>query len=405
MNRKLLFRSVFSRLWRFKAKSIFMGLGIMVGVLATVLLQSVAGSVRSRFLEFLGRAYPSDAIVLMGGSGPMGGPAGRNSVKLADVETVASALAVSDWDPSIVVGSRDVKRAGNSVRVNVAGMSEKAESVRRRSVAEGEFLSADDVRSRANVALLGATTARALFPGESPIGAEIFIDNAPFRVKGVLEPAGVDVHGGDDDAVIAVPYTTLMERMLRINFVSSATFVLADRNRVEGASKEVVRILRERHGIAQGQKDDFSVFTSVSMRELFDRSFRTFTIFVPLIAGTVFLISAVVILSILQISIKGRVAEIGLRKAVGARPRDLQAQIVLEIVMVSAAACLAGVILARLGIALAAPMLAARMGVHHVTTPISVVVVAVAAALSTGLLGGILPARRAAGLDPVEALR
>jgi putative ABC transport system permease protein len=174
---------------------------------------------------------------------------------------------------------------------------------------------------------------------------------------------------------------------------------------VEEVRNEITKIMREQHHIGEGQEDDFSVITSALMQDFLDRSFRTFNVFVPLIAGTAFLISAMVILSIMQISIKGRTPEIGLRKAVGARSRDLQAQIVLEVVMVSAVASLIGLLLAQLGIAALTPVLAAKFGVRHVNPPVLVLIVAVCAAMLTGLLGGTLPARRAAKLNPVEALK
>jgi len=406
VNKPLLFRSVFLRLWRYKLKSIFMGLGVAIGVLATVLLQSVSGTMQAKFLAFIEHAYPSDSIVVMGGSGPMGGDTGgRESLKLADVETVASTTGITQWDPQVIAGSRDVKHGGNNLRVTVTGYSEKAESVRRQGVQDGEFFTPEDVRGRANVALIGLTTAKKLFPGESPVGAQLFIDNVPFQVKGVLESLGVDIHGNDQDNIIEVPYTTLMDNMLRVNFVSAVTFVAGDRERVEAISKEIAKVMRERHQIAEGQKDDFTVITSASMHEMFNRSFRTFNIFVPLIAATAFLISALVILSIMQISIKGRIQEIGLRKALGARASDLQTQIVLEVLVVSVLASLVGILLAQVGINFLAPVLAEKLGIKHINTPFIVLIVAVLAAMATGLLGGVLPARRAARLKPVEALK
>jgi putative ABC transport system permease protein len=406
MNGALLLRTVLLRMTRFKLRTIFMGLGIMVGVLATVLLQTVVGSVNQAFTSFVDRAYPADGIVVMAGSGFMGGGGGaRNNLKLADVQAVAASVGSPEWDPVLFAGARDVRNMGNSLFVSVAGYSEKAEAVRRRSVQEGEFFTADDVRSRANVALIGKTTAAALFPGESPIGAQLFVDNVPFEVKGILEPVGADPHGGDQDNVIWVPYTSLMDKILKVDYVSGTTFLFEDMSRAEEIKEEMVQILRERHQIGQGQEDDFSVITPVFMRETRGKTAKTWQMFVPMIAGTAFLISAAVILSIMQISIKGRTAEIGLRKAVGARSRDLQVQIVLEVLLVSLIASAVGILLAQLGNAWLAPVLAERFGVKEVSTPAMVIVVAVAAAVATGLLGGILPARRAAKLNPVKALK
>jgi putative ABC transport system permease protein len=405
MNTPLLMKSVTSRLWRFKGRTISMGLGITIGVLATVVLQAVAGTLEGRFLAFINRAYPADAVVLMAGGGPMSRSSGGAKLKLADVETAAASLGVTDWDPLVFAGPRDVKHGANSASISVIGHSEKAESVRRESAAEGEFFSADDIRGRAAVALLGKTAAKTLFPGEPAVGAQLFIDNVPFTVKGVLEPNGVDVHGNDQDNVIQVPYTTLMEKMLRVTSISAATMLLGDAKRVGPAQREITRLIRERHQIAEGQKDDFVVLTSDSIMTMFNRSFRTLRIFVPLIAATAFIISALVILAIMQLSIKARVSEIGLRKAVGARDRDLRLQLFLEVIMVSAVASAFGLLLAEVGIAALTPTLAVRFGVKHVSTPLVLLAVAVAASIATGVLGSLLPARRAAAMNPVEALR
>lgn len=407
MNRPLLFRTVLLRLWRNKAKTLLMGLGITVAVLAMVLLQTALVSVEKAFNTFFDRAYPSDGIVLMAGSGFMGGTAGRENLRLSDVETVVSSLGLTLWDPVVYAGARDVKHEGNSASVSVAGYSERAESVRRRSVQDGEFFSPDDIRGRANVALIGSTTAETLFPGESPVGAQLFIDNIPFEVKGVLETIGADPHGGDQDNAIWVPYTTVMERMMKVDYVSGTTFIVEDTGRMDEIRDEIAEILRARHQIGEGQKDDFIVMTPVFVRDRFAQTSKTWKVFVPLTAGTAFLISAVVILSIMQISVKARTSEIGLRKAVGARSRDVQTQIVLEVLLVSLAASLLGLLLAKLGGDAVTPMLAAKFGfgARHVGPPLLVLILAVGVAIATGLLGGVWPARRAARLNPVKALK
>ncbi|MGD2115838.1 MAG: ABC transporter permease [Acidobacteriota bacterium] len=405
MNRSLLLHAVFSRMWRYKLKTLFMALGIVVSVVATVLLHTVAGSVRESFTTFIEESYPADTILVMAGSGFMGGGEGRTDLKLPDVETVAASVPVEDWDPVIYAGGRDVRAGGVSDEVGVVGHSERAATVRRRSAQAGQFFTDDEVLRRAKVALLGSTTAEALYPDRSPIGEQIFIDGVPFEIRGVLETIGTDPHGNDQDDTIQVPYTTLMDTLLKRDYISGVTFTIADRTRSGEIADEIRRVLREQHRIGEGQEDDFSVLTSALMNDLLDRSFGTFDIFVPLIAGTAFLISLVVILAIMLVSIKGRVAEIGLRKAVGARARDVQIQIVLEVLVVSVVASLVGLLLAQAGGAALTPMLAESFGVQRVVPPVTVLVIAVLAAMATGLLGGVWPARRAAKLDPVETLR
>lgn len=404
MNRALLLRAIVARLSRFRAKTLFMGIGIAIAVLATVLLASVATRVRSRFQAFIGDMYPSDAVVLFAGGGPMSS-GGRRNLRLTDVETVVQTLGIKAWDPLVFAGPRDVRRGDQVLQVGVVGLSEQAERVRRRSVQEGRYLTADEVRSRARVALIGSTAAARLFPGESPVGAQIIIDNLPFEIRGVLESVGVDPHGGDQDNTLIVPYTTMMDGMIRTTGISGATLIIEDRSRVEAASREVADIVRRLHQIGEGQQDDFSVFTSAAMQRMFERNFRTVDLFVPLICGTLFLISALVVLAILQVSVKARRREIGLRKALGARAQDVTRHLLIEILIVAAAASLAGLLLAQAGLWLLAPLLARKMGVVGVAPSAAAMLIAVAAAIATGLVGGWLPARRAARLDPVAALR
>lgn len=405
MNRPILMQTIFHRVKRHRLRTLIIGAGITVSVVATILLQTALVSVRAAFDTFISRAYPANGVVLMAGGGFMGGRAGRTNLRATDVEAVAATLNITEWDPVVMTSALDVRRGTLTERVGLAGHSEKGESVRNRSVTEGEYFSGADVRSRANVALLGSTTASRLFPGESPVGAQIFIGNVPFQVKGVLESIGVDPHGGDQDQIIIVPWTTLTEKIARINYVSGATYIIADRNRAESVKREIDEVVRGLHQIGAGQADDFTVITPTIMNQMVTRSFRTFNLFLPAIAVTTFALSAGLILTLMQLSIRARTAEIGLRMAVGARPRDLKLQIVLEVVIVTIVAAIAGVVLAWVGSIFLTPVLAAKFGVKDLTPSLVVSLLAAAAAMATGVIGAILPARRAARLDPVKALR
>lgn len=406
MNIALLVGSALRRLSRYKAKTFLMGFGILISVLATILVQAVSANVRDSFTRFVERVYPSDTVALVAGSGFMGGGTGRNKLRMEDLEAVVGSVAqIKEWDPILYAGSRDIKRGANSLRVGIVGYSEKAETARRRSVSSGDFLSADQIRRMERVALIGSTTAKRLFPDQSPVGETLFIDNSPFEVIGILESVGVDPHGNDQDNTIHVPYTTLKNQILRVDYISGAIFVLEDRNQVERTRQTVTEVMRSQHGIGPGQDDDFSVLTAAQLQQLLDRSFRTFNIFVPLIAGLIFLVSGLVILGIMLISIRDRAAEIGLRKAVGARPADLQLQIIVEVLCVSCIAALVGLVLAYVGLQFIAPILAKKFGATAIHLPLSVVLISFGLAIVTGVFGAIVPARRAARLNPVESLR
>ena len=407
MNRELFLHTVFARLTRFKGRALLMALGIIVSVLATVLVGSLSGTIRATFDGFIGRLYPDDGITLVAGTNFMGGGGlGRDSLRLKDVEAVVAALpAIVAWDPTNSAGRRDIKVGDRNTRVGVAGYSEKYGEVRRHLVREGEAFTADEVAGRSRVALIGPTTARTLFADSSPVGATLFIDNVPYRVKGLLEPLGMSPHGDDLDNVVAVPYTVVMDSILKVDFVRGAGFKVAHAEDVDAVSQQIVAIVRQRHDIRAGQADDFTVITPTQMHAMVAKTFGTLNLFVVLICAAAFAVSAIVLLNVMLATIRRRTAEIGLRKAVGADTADIRDQVVSEVVVIAAAGCVAGVVMAYPLMAFIAPRLAAKFGFTGATVSLSAVAIAAVAAIVTGLIGALWPALRAARLNPVDALR
>lgn len=405
MNSRLLIGSLLSRLARHRARTVFMGLGIAVGVAATAMLMTVAIGFERQLRRFVERAYPADGVVVFAGSGPMGGGGGPANLRIADLETLASSLSIPTWDPMVNAGQRDLQRQGIPLRAPLIGVSDRAQTVRRRSVDAGEFLRDDDLRTRALVAVIGATTAATLFPEGGAVGGELTIDNLRFVVRGVLEKQGADPHGGDLDNAVWIPYTTMMDRITRSPRVSAATFQVAEADRTDQVGREITEILRREHAIVEGQRDDFTVITPRQMRAMVDRSMRAFGRLLPLILGTVFLISALVIGGLQQASVRARTAEIGLRKAVGARHRDVAAEILLEVAVIAAVAAAVGATIALVGLQLLETRLTQHYGIREVWPPLMVWLGALAGALGAATVGALLPARRAVRLRPVEALR
>jgi putative ABC transport system permease protein len=406
VNRELFLRTVAARLTRFKGRAFLMSLGIIVSVLATVLVSSLGVTVRATFDGFIGRLYPDDGISLTAGANFMGGGLGRDNLRLKDVEAVVAALpAIIAWDPLNSAGLRDIKMGDRNTRVRVVGYSEQYPNVHRQSVSAGAFLSADEVAARSRVALIGPTTARNLFADASAVGATLFIDNVPYRVKGMLEPLGMSPHGDDLDDVVSVPYTVVMDSILKVDFLRGANFKVREAADVEAVATQIAAILRQRHDIRAGQQDDFVVITPQQMHEMVARTFGTLNLFVALICGAAFLAAAIVLLSVMLATIRQRTSEIGLRKAVGANLSDIRDQIVSEVVLVAAAGCAAGVLLAYPLLAMIAPLLAAKFGFAGVSISFTAIAIAAAAAIATGLLGALWPAMRAAGLNAVDALR
>ena len=407
MNRSLAIRQVARSLTRFKGRSVLGGLGIVVSVLATVFVLSAAGTVRGTFEKFVARLYPTDVITVGSGRGMWGGGGSDGQpMRLRDIDAVMSSVpGITARDVSAVAGPRDVKAGDRSSRVMVVGTGAEAPQVRRRGASVGTYLDEADVNARARVALVGTTAARLLFGEVSPIGATIYIDNVPFKVKGVLEPLGVSPHGDDQDKVIVVPYTVVMESFLKADSVPQVGYQVADTARMAETVAAIINVMRSRHGITEGRQNDFYVIQPTDMQKRVASSFGTIRLFVVLICGAAFLISALVVLGVMQVSVRQRTSELGLRKAVGADEPEVRGQILWEALVIALAGCAVGAVLAGVTLYATAPLLAKKFGFVGLGISLSAILIAVLAALVTGALGAWLPARKAGRLDPVAALR
>ncbi len=387
---------------RFKLRSAFMMLGSLVGVAALTLVVSVCEGAERKMLATVHQLFGGSSILVFSGGGRlMGGPrAGASRMTLDDVEALARELpGIEDWDPQQSL-TESVRYGDSSDTARILGQSERSERVWDRGVSRGEYFDAAAVASSARVALLGETVVRELFGDEDPLGAEILIGSVRFRVIGILEPFGTDAHGMDRDDEVVVPISTAMRRLLNVDTIRSARLLVADPAAVEETAREVRRILRERHAIASGRPDDFSMVTSVQVQKMVAKVQRVLFVFLPLVAGISLLAGGVVAASLMLASVSQRVSEIGLRRAVGARPGDIQLQFLLETAVTTLGGGLVGLVVGAVG----AQVVANRMGLEGILSW-KAVLLGIAAAAVTGLLAGVAPARRAARMQPAEALR
>jgi putative ABC transport system permease protein len=381
----------------------FSMLGALVGVAALTLVVTLGRGVEERMLRTVRQLFNPSSLMLMSGSGLMpGGPrAPGDRLTLDDLAAVSAALPqIAVWDPVQVLDAAPVRHGDASATARVVGSSERWERAWGRGVSRGESLDAAEVARGARVALVGETVARALFGDADPLGEELLVNGVSFRVIGLLQPFGTDAHGMDRDAEVVIPISTAMRRLLNVDTLRGAKLVVSDPQRVEETAAEVRRVLRERHGLPEGRPDDFKLISPVEVNRLVGRMQQVLFLFLPLVAGVALLAGAAVTAALSLYAVGARTPELGLRRALGARPRDVAVQILLETTVTMAAGGLLGLLVGGGGALLLAHHLALDAGV-----PWAAALLGLGLSILTGVAAGALPARRAAALSPVEALR
>ena len=387
---------------RYRLRSATVMLGSLVGVTALTLVVSLGQGMEAKVLKTVGPMLGDSSILIVsGGSRIMGSPrAGASRLTIDELTALATELGdIDSWDPQQEVSSV-VRYRETTATVRVLGQSERGERVWARTVTRGQYFDAAAVSTSARVAVIGDTVARNLFGDSEPLDAEIRIGAVPFRVIGVLEPFGNDMHGMDRDDEIVVPISTLMRRLTNVDTVSAARLVVNDPGREEEIASEIGRILRARHALASDEPDDFRIVTTVEVRDTVAFIRRVLRLYVPLAAAVVLLVAGIVAATLMLSSVNERVGEIGLRRAIGARPEDIRLQFATETAVSVLTGGLGGLLLGYAAARFAASRL--QLGVAFSWEAVLIGLVGSAIA---GLLAGVLPARRAARLQPADALR
>jgi putative ABC transport system permease protein len=239
-----------------------------------------------------------------------------------------------------------------------------------------------------------------LFGNDDPIGSEILIDSAPFTVLGVLEHFGTDFHGMDRDNEIVVPVSTLMRRLANVDSIALAKLKIQPSCDLSAVAAATRLALRNRHGLTAGQPDDFNLLTPMEIQKMIGKIRRILSLYLPLASVVVLLVGGMIAAALMVSSVNARTGEIGLRRAVGALPGDIARQFLIETTLSLVAGGVIGIAIGLIGSELVATHLKLNTGIS-----LWPVVIGLTASALTGLVAGVLPARRAARLMPVEALR
>ncbi len=390
MNWKLSVNSSLRNLSRFKLRSFFMSIAIVLGVATLIVGSTLGGGAAQKIGDTIDQMFGPGTIFIV-----------SSELKQVDLEAVENELGqVIAASPRMMMGELEISSADASARSGVAGYSDNAEYVWNRSVTSGRFFDKRDIDRASRVVLIGDKLELELFGVDGAIGEEIMIASVPFEVVGILEPIGIDPHGEDRDMEVYVPYTTAQRRLVNSDLVGMGKFVVSNADLVEEDAEEIASLLRERFQIAEGERDTFQLYTSKYADVAATKAKRMLNVYVLVAAVVVLLVAAVVIASIMLVVVRERIAEVGLRKAVGATEKSIATQFLWEATAVS-------VISGLLGIVVGFAISTAIANIYDVTMQLKPLglLVAIGAATLVGIVSGIIPARRAARLDPIEALR
>ncbi|KYZ75363.1 multidrug ABC transporter substrate-binding protein [Anaerosporomusa subterranea] len=386
-----------------KLRSVLTMLGIIIGVGAVIAMISIGMGVRDKVQSSIA-GLGSNLIMVSPGAVKSAGvrqAAGSNtSLTIKDAQAIAR--DVSDVNAVAPTVSRQYQIvAGNqNWNTQVQGTTPEFLEVRNMNVDVGSFFTNQAVDARDRVAVIGSTVAQSLFGDANPVGQTIRIDKSPFRVIGVLASKGQSAGGGDQDDVILIPITTAQERLMGITYVQMISIQAASEEVIYGVQAEVAALLRARHGLTNDQGDDFTVRNMVSVMETAATTTDTITLLLGFIAAISLLVGGIGIMNIMLVSVTERTREIGIRKALGARYQNILMQFLIEAVVIGV---LGGVIGIALGVGSSA-VIASIAGWNTVISPLAIVA-AFAFSVAIGMFFGIYPARKAALLDPIVALR
>jgi putative ABC transport system permease protein len=388
---------------RNKGRSLLTALGIIIGVGSVITMVSL-GQGASRQVQTQISSMGTNMLIVSSGSQRTGGVRGGSNtgttLTVDDVAAIAREVpAVSAASPGVTAGVTLVFGNQNWT-TRAEGVGKDYPGIRNWTIGAGEFFAERDVRAAARVAVIGNTVAAQLFGGADPVGQTIRIRNLPFRVIGVLAPKGQSQFGQDQDDTLLIPYTTAMRKLLAINYVPSAYVSAVSSEATFAAQSGIELLLRERHQIRPGAENDFSVRNLTDIADMAAQTTGVMTMLLGSIAGVSLIVGGIGIMNIMLVSVTERTREIGIRMAVGAKSRHVRMQFLIESIVLGIAGGFAGIVT---GIGLSF-LVSQAFGWPQLLSLTSIVA-SVVFSIAVGAFFGYYPARKAAALDPIEALR
>jgi len=386
-----------------RLRTFFMMAGTIVGIAALTVIMAIGKGTERQVMKRVESFGPRAMMLVAGGGKTIGPPdSSVTTLTLADVRAIREEIPDLEFvTPQAWQTAATLRQDANQVQATMWGVEPQWHDAWNWYTAHGDGITDEDVATMARVCVLGNSAKRDLFGEADPIGQSLYINKVSVTVKGVLERRGTAGSGGGDfDNRILLPITTAMRRVLNVDYVGGIRIVTKNAALMADQSEQIIRLVRTRHRISPPAEDDFRITTPMAIAEVARGTSRTLSMLLMVLAGLSLLVGGVVLMNILLISVAERTKEIGLRRAVGATRRDIFAQFLTESLAVTVLGMLLGSGLGW-GVALAVGRL----------TPLAAVIswepfaLALGFALLVGVFFGVQPARRAARLHPVEALR
>jgi putative ABC transport system permease protein len=388
---------------RNKMRSVLTALGIIIGVAAVIAMVGIGNGAKAQ-VEAQIASLGENVILIFSGSttssGIRTGWGGAGTLKIEDAEAirreVPGVVAVSEE----VASTTQVAAGNQNWFTRIYGESADYFDIRQWPLADGATFTPQDVRSANKVCVIGHTTATQIYGNDDALGQILRIKNVPFIITGVLTPKGLSTQGVDQDDVVIMPYTSAVKRVIGGTTLRNINVQMADARQIAAAQQQIIGLLRQRHNIRPGRDDDFTVRNQEEIAEAATATSRVMTLLLGAIAGVSLVVGGIGIMNIMLVSVTERTREIGVRLAVGAHGRDILTQFLIEAVTLSSVGGIIGIIFG-IGVSKILSIYA------HWPTLISISSIAIAFLFSAavGVFFGFYPAREAARLDPIEALR